>query len=78
MRRQTISFRITGAGVERTVQTDERGTALAENLPVGRYTVAEQTNDAYVPTTEQTVTVTAGQTAQVRVIALSLLCQSSK
>lgn len=60
-----ISFRITGTGVDRTVRTDESGKALVENLPSGRYTVAEQTSEVYAPTDEQTVTVTADQTAQV-------------
>lgn len=60
-----ISFRITGAGVDRTVKTDGSGKVLVENLPTGRYTVAEQTGESYAPTEEQTVTVTAGQTAQV-------------
>lgn len=60
-----ISFRITGAGMDRTVKTDGSGKVLVENLPTGRYTVAEQTGESYAPTEEQTVTVTAGQTAQV-------------
>ena len=60
-----ISFRITGTGVDRTVRTDESGKALVENLPSGRYTVAEQTSEVYAPTDEQTVTVTVDQTAQV-------------
>ena len=60
-----ISFRITGTGVDRTVKTDGSGKVLVENLPSGRYTVAEQTGESYAPTEEQTVTVTAGQTAQV-------------
>ena len=60
-----ISFRITGAGVDRTVKTDGSGKVLVANLPSGRYTVAEQTGESYAPTEEQTVTVTAGQTAQV-------------
>ena len=60
-----ISFRITGTGVDRTVKTDESGKILVENLPTGRYTVAEQTGESYAPTEEQTVTVTADQTAQV-------------
>lgn len=60
-----ISFRITGTGVDRTVKTDGSGKVLVANLPSGRYTVAEQTGESYAPTEEQTVTVTAGQTAQV-------------
>ena len=60
-----ISFRITGSGIDQLVQTDARGTALAESLPAGCYTISEQMTDAYVPTTEQAVTVTAGQTVQV-------------
>lgn len=60
-----IAFRITGAGVDRTAKTDESGKVLVENLPSGRYTVAEQTSESYAPTEEQTVTVTDGQTAQV-------------
>lgn len=60
-----ISFRITGTGVDRMVRTDESGKVLAENLPSGHYTVAEQTGESYALTEEQTVTVTAGQTAQV-------------
>lgn len=60
-----ISFRITGTGVDRTVKTDASGKVLVENLPSGRYTVAEQTGESYAPTEEQTVTVTADQTAQV-------------
>ena len=60
-----ISFRITGTGVDRTVRTDESGKVLVEDLPSGRYTVAEQTGESYAPTEEQTVTITAGQTAQV-------------
>ena len=60
-----ISFRITGPGVDQTVRTDESGKVFVENLPSGRYTVAEQTSEVYAPTEEQTVTVSAGQTAQV-------------
>ena len=60
-----ISFRITGTGVDRTVKTDASGKVLVENLPSGRYTVAEQTGENYALTEEQTVTVAAGQTAQV-------------
>ena len=60
-----IPFHITGTGVDRTVKTDGNGKVLVENLPSGRYTVAEQTSEAYAPTVEQTVTVTADQTAQV-------------
>ena len=60
-----ISFRITGTGVDKTVRTDGSGKVLVENLPSGRYTVAEQTSVTYAPTDEQTVTVTTGQTAQV-------------
>ena len=60
-----ISFHITGTGVDRAVRTDASGKVLVENLPSGRYTVAEQTGESYAPTNEQTVTVTAGQTAQV-------------
>ena len=60
-----ISFRIPGTGVDRTVKTDANGKVLVEDLPTGRYTVAEQTGESYAPTEEQTVTVTDGQTAQV-------------
>ncbi len=60
-----ISFRITGTGVDRTVRSDESGKIFVENLPSGHYIVAEQTGESYAPTEEQTVTVTAGQTAQV-------------
>lgn len=60
-----ISFRITGAGVDRTVKTDGSGKVLVANLPSGRYTVAEQTGESYAPTEEQTVMVTDGQPAQV-------------
>lgn len=60
-----ISFRITGTGVDQTVRTDASGKVLVENLPSGRYIIAEQTGESYAPTEEQTVTVTAGQTAQV-------------
>ncbi len=60
-----LTFTIAGNGIERTVTLDSTGTALAEGLKPGTYTVTEQSIDRYEPQEVRTVTIVTGQTATV-------------
>lgn len=60
-----LSFRITGNGVDQTVQTGPNGEIQIDNLKPGDYTITELSEDRYVPQESQTVTVYAGQVATV-------------
>ena len=61
----SITFTITGEGVNQTVTTDRNGEIRIDNLMPGTYTVTEQSYDKYVPQESHRVTVLAGQTATV-------------
>ena len=61
-----VRFRVTGNGVDTTVQTGEDGTITIPNLQDGTVlTVTELTSTAYVQPQSQTVTIRANQTATV-------------
>ena len=61
-----VRFRVTGNGVDTTVQTGTDGTIIVPNLKVGSYTVTElDVPDQYVQPKTQTVTVKANETATV-------------
>ena len=60
-----ISFTVTGDNFNETATTDENGELQLENLVPGVYTVTESAAAFYEPQTPQTVTVKAGQTAEV-------------
>ena len=60
-----ISFTVTGDDFNETVTTDENGELQLENLVPGVYTVTENAAAFYEPQQPQTVTVKAGQTAEV-------------
>lgn len=60
-----ISFRIAGDNFCENVTTDENGELQLENLVPGVYTVTENAAAFYEPRQPQTVTVKAGQTAEV-------------
>ena len=60
-----ISFTVTGDNFNETATTDENGELQLENLVPGVYTVTESAAAFYEPQQPQTVTVKAGQTAEV-------------
>ena len=61
-----VRFRVTGNGVDTTVQTGTAGTIIVPNLKAGSYTVTElDVPDQYVQPKSQTVTVKANETATV-------------
>ena len=60
-----ISFTVTGNGFHETVTTDENGELQLNDLVPGVYTVTENAAAFYEPQAPQTVTVKAGQTAEV-------------
>lgn len=60
-----ISFTVTGDNFCENVTTDENGELQLENLVPGVYTVTENAAAFYEPQQPQTVTVKAGQTAEV-------------
>ena len=61
-----VRFRVSGNGVDTTVQTGTDGTIIVPNLKVGNYTVTElDVPDQYVQPKSQTVTVKANETATV-------------
>ena len=60
-----ISFRITGDGVDQTVQTANGGVITVDGLRPGTFTVTELVDDRYEPQASQTVTVVSNQTATV-------------
>ena len=61
-----VRFRVTGNGVDTTVQTGTDGTIIVPNLKAGSYTVTElDVPDQYVQPKSQTVTVKANETATV-------------
>ena len=61
-----VRFRVTGNGVDTTVQTGTDGTITVPNLKAGSYTVTElDVPDQYVQPKAQTVTVEANKTATV-------------
>lgn len=60
-----ISFTIAGDNFCENVTTDENGELQLENLVPGVYTVTENAAAFYEPQQPQTVTVKAGQTAEV-------------
>ena len=60
-----ISFTVTGDDFNETVTTDANGELQLENLVPGVYTVTENAAAFYEPQQPQTVTVKAGQTAEV-------------
>ena len=61
-----VRFRMTGNGVDTTVQTGTDGTIIVPNLKAGSYTVTElDVPDQYVQPKSQTVTVKANETATV-------------
>ena len=60
-----ISFTVTGNDFNETATTDENGELQLENLVPGVYTVTENAAAFYEPQQPQTVTVKAGQTAEV-------------
>ena len=61
-----VQFRVTGNGVDTTVQTGTDGTIIVPNLKAGSYTVTElDVPDQYVQPKSQTITVKANETATV-------------
>ena len=61
-----VRFRVTGNGVDTTVQTGTDGTIIVPNLKAGSYTVTElDVPNQYVQPKSQTVTVKANETATV-------------
>ena len=61
-----VRFRVSGNGVDTTVQTGTDGTIIVPNLKAGSYTVTElDVPDQYVQPKSQTVTVKANETATV-------------
>lgn len=60
-----ISFTVTGDDFNETVTTDENGELQLNDLVPGVYTVTENAAAFYEPQQPQTVTVKAGQTAEV-------------
>ena len=61
-----VRFRVTGNGVDTTVQTGTDGTIIVPNLKAGSYTMTElDVPDQYVQPKSQTVTVKANETATV-------------
>ena len=61
-----VRFRVTGNGVDTTVQTGTDGKIIVPNLKAGSYTVTElDVPDQYVQPKSQTVTVKANETATV-------------
>ena len=61
-----VRFRVTGNGVDTTVQTGSDGTITIPNLQDGaKLTITELTSTAYVQPQSQTVTIRANQTATV-------------
>ena len=61
-----VRFRVTGNGVDTTVQTGTDGTIIVPNLKAGSYTVTElDVPDQYVQPKSQTVTVKANETATI-------------
>ena len=61
-----VRFRVTGNGVDTTVQTGTAGTIIVPNLKAGSYTVTElDVPDQYVQPKSQTITVKANETATV-------------
>ena len=60
-----ISFTVTGDNFNETATTDENGELQLENLVPGVYTVTENAAAFYKPQQPQTVTVKAGQIAEV-------------
>ncbi len=61
-----VRFRVTGNGVDTTVQTGTDGTIIVPNLKAGSYTVTElDVPDQYVQPKSQMVTVKANETATV-------------
>ena len=61
-----VRFRVTGNGVDTTVQTGTAGTIIVPNLKASSYTVTElDVPDQYVQPKSQTVTVKANETATV-------------
>ena len=60
-----ISFTVTGSNFNETVTTDENGELQLNDLVPGAYTVTENAAAFYEPQQPQTVTVKAGQTAEV-------------
>ena len=62
---ESISFTITGNGVNKTVTTGAGGVIQIDNLSSGVYTVTEQNYDKYEPQEVRRVTVVSGQVATV-------------
>lgn len=60
-----VNFRITGNGIDQTVQTKNGGQIQIDNLMPGIYTVTELTEEKYEPQEVRRVTVVSGQTATV-------------
>ena len=60
-----VSFRITGNGIDQTLQTKNGGQIQIDNLMPGIYTVTELTEEKYEPQEVRRVTVVSGQTATV-------------
>ena len=60
-----ISFTVTGDNFNETATTDENGELQLNDLVPGEYTVTENAAAFYEPQAPQTVTVKAGQTAEV-------------
>ena len=60
-----ISFTVTGSNFNETVTTDENGELQLNDLMPGVYTVTENAAEFYEPQQPQTVTVKAGQIAEV-------------
>ena len=61
-----VRFRVSGNGVDTTVQTGTDGTIIVPNLKAGSYTVTElDVPDQYVQPKSQTITVKANETATV-------------
>lgn len=63
--KRSISFTITGEGVNESVKTNSKVEITVDNLKPGTYTVTEQGYDKYEPQETRRVTVLAGQTATV-------------
>ena len=61
----SLTFTVTGNGVNQTVKTNARGEIQIDNLMPGVYTVTEQDYDKYEPQESRRVTVVSGQVSTV-------------
>lgn len=61
----SVSFTVTGNGINQTVKTNSRGEIQIDNLTPGVYTVTELVDNKYEPQETRRVTVVSGQTSTV-------------